>query len=1125
MSNIKKKNAVMLADTRPALVGTVLLQLQRTNPGLFDEAIIYYVDEIAASDREVMCSIMPCRFVKYLPPLRSWLFKKPRFSRFSALMFCRYEMFAYLAEFETITWLDTDILIQGDLRRLIELAKTSGAALIREDPLNKTAENPDRMRTCFTGDLPGYRLEEYLYCSGTIVFTDKIAVDKDYTRWCYEKTVEWADILSLPDQGVINAAIQAFNIKVTAVSGKDYCCYPSLGRDCSGAAIVHAWGSNKFWNDWYLYLHYPVWGSYYEEWQGMGGSSLGYEIAPLISVVIPAYKPDLQLFKQCLDSLMQQNRDNWERFSDFEIIIVAEPFEQAELQRFIDGYQDKRIRLEFNEERLGIAASLNRGLRLARGKYVARVDDDDICASPRLYLQGEYLAEHPEIALCTSDFEYFGDMNERRVSFEGEMSRAWSALTCPFDHPTIMFRRDFFVDNDLFYDEKRGYVEDWELWLRAFAKGLTVGCIHRVLYYHRWLNNGSAGQTSKTVDMMRELVHQNFLRLGVEIGPEDLPVVGPWNGRVVDGEQLERLAGYFAEALEHNERLHLYDQKSLAAVFELRLTEARTGVLPGLSESTQQTKAGDSYAAYVKQRRPNILKRMVKAVFKPFYRPFRHRYEERLIEMQSSNWRNEGHLLNCIEKLDRIVSGQQEQIEALRQHLDKTQLELEALLLNQSLDMRQELSGKMFAEAENTRQELSGKMFTEAENTRQELSAKMFTEAENTRQELSGKMFTEAENTRQELSAKMFTEAENTRGFVERKVWQAVERVNTVGDHVYDVSQELRFQHNLMLSEQPGRAKLFLLGTSEHSNIGDAAITLGERAFLHKYFPEHSIVELSTYDFDSWYGKIANMIEANDLIFLQGGGNLGNRFLPEEKVRRRVIGDFPNNRIVIMPQTIYFDDNEAGQRELALSREVYNRHEHLTIFTRGLQSKLFAEKNFGNAKVINSLDMALMLDYNFNMSRKGALLCLRDLDDESGLDAASYGEVVNTVENCFAEYVRTNNLYNGDVEANILRDMRREVVTAELAKFAGTQVVVTDRLHGLIFAVITHTPCVVISAFNQKIAEFCEFFADSNGVFFIDKNIDMLSESIEKALQVGDVDYPILRSGFFDKVYDAIQKT
>ena len=772
---MKKKNAVMLADTRPALVGTVLLQIQKTNPNLFDEAIIYYVDEIMASDREIMCDIMPCRFVQYVPPLPESLFVKPRFSRFSSLMFCRYEMFSYLTEFETITWLDTDILIQGDLSRLIDFAKISGAALIREDPVNKTAENPDRMRTCFTTKLPDYRMDDYLYCSGTIVFTDKLTVNKDYTRWCYSKTIEWADILSLPDQGVINAAIQAFDIKVTAVSGKTYCCYPALGRDCSGAVIVHAWGSNKFWNDWYLYLHYPAWGSYYEAWQGMGGSSLGFAIEPLISVVIPVYKPELALFKQCMDSLMQQNRDNWERFSDFEIIIIAEPFEQEVLQKFIDDYRDKRIRLKFNDERLGIAASLNRGLRLAKGKYIARVDDDDICAPARLYLQAEYLDKHSETSLCTSDFEYFGDMNERRVSFAGELARAWSVLTCPFDHPTIMFRRDFFVDNNLFYDEQRGYVEDWELWLRAFAKGLTVGCIHRVLYYHRWLNSGSAGQTSKTVDMMRDLVQQNFARLGVEIASDDLPIIGPWNGRLMEADKLSRLEEYFSEALENNQKLCLYDQKNLVKVFELRLAEAKTGVLPGLSESTQQAHSGEKYALHVEQNKPNILKRAVKAVFKPLYRPFRHRYEDRLIDMQNSSWRNEGHLLNCIEKLDRIVVGQQAQIEALRQHLDKTQLELEALLLNQSLDTRQELSAKLFAEAENTRKELSAKLFTEAENTRQELSAKLFTEAENTRQELSAKTFAEAENTRQELSSKLFTEAENTRQELSSKLFTEAE--------------------------------------------------------------------------------------------------------------------------------------------------------------------------------------------------------------------------------------------------------------------------------------------------------------------------------------------------------------
>ncbi len=788
MAKMKKNNAVMLADTRPALVGTVLLQLQQSNPGLFDEAIIYYTDEISEADRKIMKTIMPCRFVKYLPPLPKSLFAKPRFSRFSALMFCRYEMFAYLEEFETITWLDTDILIQGDLSRLIELAKVSGAAFIREDPVNKTAENPDYMRTCFTSDLPGFKTDDYLYCSGTIVLTNKINISSECTHWCYEKTIEWADILSLPDQGVLNAAIQQFAIKVTPVPGKTYCCYPSLGRNCSKALIVHAWGSNKFWNDWYLYLHYPAWGGFYKHWQQLGGTPLKFALKPLISVVIPVYKPNLKLFKQCLDSLMQQNRNNWERFSDFEIIIIAEPFEQEVLQKFIDDYRDKRIRLKFNDERLGIAASLNRGLRLAKGKYIARVDDDDICAPARLYLQAEYLDKHSETSLCTSDFEYFGDMNERRVSFAGELARAWSVFTCPFDHPTIMFRRDFFVDNNLFYDEQRGYVEDWELWLRAFAKGLTVGCINRVLYYHRWLNSGSAGQTSKTVDMMRDLVQQNFARLGVEIASDDLPIIGPWNGRLMEADKLSRLEEYFSEALENNQKLCLYDQKNLVKVFELRLAEAKTGVLPGLSESTQQAHSGEKYALHVEQNKPNILKRAVKAVFKPLYRPFRHRYEDRLIDMQNSSWRNEGHLLNCIEKLDRIVEAQQRQLIQMQRNLEKTQLELQALLLEQLLDGRQELSGKLFVESENIRQELSAKLFTEAENTRQELSAKLFTEAENirqgvsanvfreaenTRQELSAKVFTEAENTRQELSAKLFTEAENTRGFTENKIYQA----------------------------------------------------------------------------------------------------------------------------------------------------------------------------------------------------------------------------------------------------------------------------------------------------------------------------------------------------------------
>lgn len=661
----KKKNAVMLADTRPTLIGIVLEQLEKTNKGLFDEAIIYYTIDISDVDKELMNKMIPCRFIKYKCPIPEKIFEKPRFKLFSPLMFVRYEMPAYLNEFETITWIDTDILIQGDISGMIAAAKKTGAAFIREDPINKTAEKSDKMRSCFSSPVNGFDLNKYLYCSGTIVLTEKCTQSLNkLSNWCYQKTIEWSDVLDLPDQGVLNAAIQQFDISVTPLSGKEYCCYPYLNRDCKEAKIIHAWGLNKFWNDWYIYQNYPEWRMMYEKWVMAGGSKMAFDIKPEISVVIPSYKPNLDLFKQCLDSLMAQNRNNWERYSNFEIIIVAEPFEQQKIEEFVNSYNDKRVRIIFNDERKGIAASLNIGIRAAKGRYIARIDDDDIAARERLYLQKEYLNAHPEISLCTTDFEYFGDMNEQRLSFEGEVARAWSIFTCPFDHPTIMFRKDFFEKNNLYYDENRGFVEDWELWQRAFEKGMTVGCIHQNLFYHRWINNSSAGQSNKTIDMMREMIKDNFEKLNVVIPEEDLKYIGPWNGQVFDESVILRVSKYFSQAIENNKTLKLYDDKSLQYVLQLRIEEMRTGILPGLVKGKEDNIEHIMEATV--QKKNGGIKLAIKRLFQPLYRPIKNRYEERIAFTMEKVLAVEGHVMNCIHKLD----AQQDILKTINSKID-----------------------------------------------------------------------------------------------------------------------------------------------------------------------------------------------------------------------------------------------------------------------------------------------------------------------------------------------------------------------------------------------------------------------------------------------------------------------
>ncbi|GHT41089.1 hypothetical protein AGMMS49921_03590 [Endomicrobiia bacterium] len=103
--------------------------------------------------------------------------------------------------------------------------------------------------------------------------------------------------------------------------------------------------------------------------------------------------------------------------------------------------------------------------------------------------------------------------------------------------------------------------------------------------------------------------------------------------------------------------------------------------------------------------------------------------------------------------------------------------------------------------------------------------------------------------------------------------------------------------------------------------------------------------------------------------------------------------------------------------------------------------------------------------------------------------------------------------------------MAGEVVNNELMKYARSKIVVTDRLHGMLFSVITKTPCVVMGSYTHKIDEFSEFFADSNAVFFIGRDILKLQDTMAKVFLVTEPKYPILEKGLFDKMEDYIRTT
>jgi len=1077
----------MIADTRTALVGHVLLQLQDTNKGVFDEALIYHVG-ISESDKNLLSEIMPCRFFAYAPPLPQSLFVKSRFKRFSKIMFARYEMFNYLDEYDSITWIDTDVLIQGSITGLIEEGMKTGFAILSEDPINKSSSNPDKVGTCFTIPQNGYDMNAWLYCTGTIVVSQKLNQKANYTDWCYKKTIEWADILDLPDQGVINALVQEFDIPVTPLNGSLYAKFPLYGEDCAKAAYLHAWGDNKFWSDWYLYEKYPQWKKTYAEWLKMGGSSfIDENITPVISVLMPIYKPDLGWLKQSLDSLVYQKHQHWQRFSNFEVLMIAEPYMQDEIKKFVDSYNDPRLQLYFNEQRLGISASLNKGMRLAKGKYIARLDDDDIANEYRLIRQRNYLDAHNDVTMCVTNYHYFGDMNEGRVIFEGEMSRAWSVFTCPFDHPTIMFRKAFFVDNELFYDEHRSHVEDWELWLRAFDKGMKVGCIQEELTYHRW-HTGQAGQSNKTGEMMQELVRLNFQRLGVNVQTTILSALSPWQGKVSD-EQYIQIEKIYKEALDNNTKLKLYDHECLYNAFQLRLTEAKTGTIPGIA--TQLNKNTSNFEWTDKPVKQSLARRILKKILMPLYAPFRNRYEYRIMNIERSVY----DIQNTIGTLD----------DSLKINIDSANaIQAKVEYLGQLVSLNESLNSLVNAVVKNMSDTINETFPDSIRSVKDDFNTVMKTMFEH----VSESNHTNAQYIIDSTTGALRPEIET----LQSKITPMAQYFEA-NSPIYDAMMDVWVSDNVVMK------KIFLVGTPEHHNIGDAAIAIGEYEFIKKYFSDHRVIEISTYDFDRKYNFMRSIITKDDLIFLQGGGNLGNKFLNEEVVRRRVISDYPNNKTVILPQTIWFTKDEDGERELNITTDIYNKHKDLLLLMRGQQSLAKAKEYFPGIRSEDALDMALMIKCDYSYDRSGILLCIRDLNDESGLNKQLYDDVFEIIKNIDPSYEKTNNLYEHNDIPVIARGM---VVVDELKKFSMKKVIVTDRLHGLIFAVITKTPCVLISAFNQKIEDFVVNFNDSNAVFYIDKNITELEHAIKKAVEITEPCYPVLNNKPFDSIANAI---
>ncbi len=298
--------------------------------------------------------------------------------------------------------------------------------------------------------------------------------------------------------------------------------------------------------------------------------------------------------------------------------------------------------------------------------------------------------------------------------------------------------------------------------------------------------------------------------------------------------------------------------------------------------------------------------------------------------------------------------------------------------------------------------------------------------------------------------------------------------------------------------------KIIIMGIPHHGNIGDNAIAIAEEEMIKKYFPDYKLYSMQEKYLDICVNKAKKFINDEDIILLHGGGNIGDTYERPEKGRREVIKLFPNNKIIIFPQTAYFSDTDEGKKQLEISKEIYNAHKNLIIMAREEKSYEFMKEHFYNAKIYLTPDIVMTLNKSSNKNREGALLLFRT-DKEKTLEDQNIEKIKEIVKNAFGKYTISDmNLGSGIV--NIGGKKREEVLNNKFEQFQSSEIVITDRLHGMIFAAITETPCVVFGNFNHKISESYKWLKNLEYIQFCD-NIETIEQAIKEVTEVKNRKY------------------
>ena len=285
----------------------------------------------------------------------------------------------------------------------------------------------------------------------------------------------------------------------------------------------------------------------------------------------------------------------------------------------------------------------------------------------------------------------------------------------------------------------------------------------------------------------------------------------------------------------------------------------------------------------------------------------------------------------------------------------------------------------------------------------------------------------------------------------------------------------------LLKKQERNHAQVWLLGGIDHNNLGDHQIVESMIEFVKDIQPACEIHEIAWSRYFDQKSYLLENIQNQDILLFCGGGNLGTLWPKTELLRRDAFATWPKNKKIVFPQSMFYEDTEEGRKELLISSSVYCDSSCIMAL-RDSVSYSEAKKYF-KCRLYLTPDMAFYSHISgYRDARHGCLLLLRR-DKERGISDEDAAFIRDTAKGFFGEAQTGDTVLDHAVTA----ENRKAELETLYRQICSAQLIITDRLHGMILSAISGTPCIVLPNSYHKIEASIPWVSDLPYIRYLKK--------------------------------------